>query len=149
MCVTRSKRARIENDEPVARLRLRNAASRVQANPATMRGAMVALILGALAACASPPAPVSPSQALDGDPGRGLAFAQSTCGSCHALAAGETLSPYPAAPTFEAIANTPGMTRIALGAWMQSSHPSMPQLIVEADTLDDVYAYLSTLKRTN
>lgn len=59
------------------------------------------------------------------------------------------MSPYPAAPTFEAIANTPGMTRIALGAWMQSSHPSMPQLIVESDTLDDVHAYMATLKRAN
>lgn len=110
---------------------------------------IVALILAlGLAACtATTTTPESPASASDGDAARGLAYAEANCGSCHRVGPGLEMSPYPAAPPFEEIANTPGMTRIALGVWMQSSHPSMPQLVVGPERLDDVHAYLLTLKR--
>jgi mono/diheme cytochrome c family protein len=77
---------------------------------------------------------------------RGLAYAKEACVSCHAVTAGEGHSPELGAPTFEAIANTPGMTGIALNAWLHSSHPTMPNLIVDPDRIDDLAAYLRTLK---
>ncbi|MBY0563317.1 MAG: cytochrome c [Hyphomonadaceae bacterium] len=112
-----------------------------------MRTVALTLALSLAACTATTTAPESPASGSEGDAARGLAFAEATCGSCHRVAAGLEMSPYPAAPPFEEIANTPGMTRLALGVWMQSSHPSMPQLVVEPEQLDDVHAYLLTLKR--
>lgn len=77
---------------------------------------------------------------------RGRAYAEDVCAACHAIDKGATNSPNPQAPAFQAIANTPGMTRIALSAWMQSGHENMPELIVSPDHQDDLWAYLSTLK---
>lgn len=77
---------------------------------------------------------------------RGRAYAEDTCAACHAIDQGATNSPNAQAPSFHTIANTPGMTRIALAAWMQSSHENMPELIVDPDRIDDLWAYLSTLK---
>lgn len=96
-----------------------------------------------------PAAPTNVSAVEIGNPTLGLSYAQQNCASCHAVAAGQTLSPNPSAPAFDAIANTPGMTRIALNAWLHSPHPSMPHLIVDPDHIDDLSAYLTTLKRTD
>jgi hypothetical protein len=40
----------------------------------------------------------------------------------------------------------PGMTSIALNVWLHTSHPTMPNLLVEPDRIDDLSAYLETLK---
>jgi hypothetical protein len=56
------------------------------------------------------------------------------------------VSPNPHAPTFVVIANTPGLNAIALNAWLHSSHPSMPNLIVSPAERADLAAYLETLK---
>lgn len=79
-------------------------------------------------------------------PSRGLAYAQVNCAGCHAIAAGQRSSA-PRARSFEAIANTPGMTRIALSAWLHTSHPSMPNLIIDPKEIDDLSAYIATLKK--
>jgi mono/diheme cytochrome c family protein len=76
---------------------------------------------------------------------RGVVYAQENCGSCHAVRQGEA-SANPLAPTFTEIANTPGMTRIALSAWMRSEHVMMPHYIVDQDRIDDVWAYIATLE---
>jgi hypothetical protein len=57
------------------------------------------------------------------------------------------ISPDPRAQPFSAIATTPGMTRTALNAWLNSSHTNMPQFIVEPERVDDLSAYLATLRR--
>lgn len=49
--------------------------------------------------------------------------------------------------TFEVIANTPGMTAIALNVWLTSSHRNMPHLILSAQERDDVIAYITSLRR--
>jgi hypothetical protein len=40
------------------------------------------------------------------------------------------------------------MTRIALNVWLHTSHPSMPQLIIDPERIDDLAAYLATLRNT-
>jgi hypothetical protein len=55
-------------------------------------------------------------------------------------------SPNPNAPTFEAIANTPGMTSMALAAAFQTSHRSMPNIVLEGDDMANVIAYVLSLK---
>ncbi|UPT61446.1 MAG: cytochrome c [Hyphomonadaceae bacterium JAD_PAG50586_4] len=104
------------------------------------------------AACVAPPPEAPPSSvgaAELGDPTLGLRYAEQSCASCHAVAAGRSLSPNPSAPAFDAVANTPGMTAIALNAWLHTPHPSMPNLIVDPDRIDDLSAYLATLKTSS
>ena len=55
-------------------------------------------------------------------------------------------STLPQAPTFQKVADTPGMTEMALSVWMQSSHPTMPNIILEQDDLRNVVAYIHRLK---
>jgi mono/diheme cytochrome c family protein len=104
-----------------------------------------------LAACAAPgpPAdyPAAPMPAAHaGDAGRGLVYARTACAACHAVERSETLSPAPNAPSFEELANTPGMTGLALTVWLNSSHETMPEFRVDPNAVDDLAAYLSALK---
>jgi mono/diheme cytochrome c family protein len=82
-----------------------------------------------------------------GDPVAGLAYAKKDCASCHAVLANEQISPLPQAPTFQAAADTPGMTATALAVWLQSSHPTMPNIVLTQTNRDNVIAYITSLKR--
>jgi len=108
------------------------------------------VIMLATAACVAP-SPAAPASSIGaaemGDPALGLRYAQQSCASCHAVAPGDTASPNLDAPAFDAVANTPGMTRVALNVWLHTPHPTMPNLIVDPDRIDDLSAYLATLKR--
>jgi len=103
---------------------------RIQIRPSQLT--LVALLLG------------SPVQAQ-----QGLALAKQVCAQCHAVEKGATMSPNAAAPRFEVIANTPGMTTMALSAALQTSHRSMPNLILDTDQLDSIIAYIMSLKRVD
>jgi mono/diheme cytochrome c family protein len=89
-----------------------------------------------------------------GDPEAGLAVAAEVCAECHEVMPMEgvsrDLAPLPfevgEAMAFEEIANTPGVTAMALFAWMQSTHPTMPNIILEEDELRNVVAYILSLK---
>lgn len=77
---------------------------------------------------------------------RGRAYAQQACASCHATEPGQQ-SADPKAPTFEAIAKTPGMTIKALKVWLRTSHPTMPNLVIDSDKVDDLSAYIMSLEK--
>jgi mono/diheme cytochrome c family protein len=77
---------------------------------------------------------------------KGLAFAQRVCAECHAIDKKQLRSPNAAAPRFEAIANVTGMTGIALTVALQTSHRSMPNLILDAGELRNIVAYILSLK---
>lgn len=101
----------------------------------------------ALSACASSDTAAVPLEADTGNAAIGLAYAEQTCASCHAVGPAEMHSPDPRARPFDSIANTPGLTRTALNAWLHSSHTNMPDLIVDYENVDDLHAYLLSLKR--
>ena len=84
-----------------------------------------------------------------GDPQKGLALAQSVCSECHAIGRGQDDSPNPNAPTFAELANTPGMTTTALYAALTTVHTNMPNLILGAERIRDVSAYIVSLKEGN
>jgi mono/diheme cytochrome c family protein len=115
-----------------------------------MRLLNVGVVLGSLCLL---PCPLS-GQEL-GDPGAGLTVAEEVCAECHAILPRQDffLEPDPlpfedSVPLpFEDIANTPGITEMALIAWMTSTHPTMPDIMLEADELRDVVAYILNLKR--
>ncbi len=81
-----------------------------------------------------------------GDATRGLAYAQKACAECHAVSAWQPISPRPGVTPFKTIANVPGMTPTALLVWLQTPHPTMPNLIIDADDKADVIAYITSLK---
>src|SRR4051812_41549056 len=91
-------------------------------------------------------------QAAAGNPVKGRQYAASACADCHSL---ELPSPGGAntpnqtgkAPSFSAIAATPGMTELALNAFFRQPHPTMPTLLVLPEDARDVIAYILSLKR--
>ena len=84
-----------------------------------------------------------------GDPQRGLVYAKKACSECHAVEKGE-VSPNIKAPSFGAVADSPGMTKRALVVWLQSSHhATMPNFMIAPDDLDNVIAYIMSLGARN
>ena len=91
---------------------------------------------------------VVPASAQEkGDAGRGEAFARQNCSDCHAVRVDQHVSPVMQAPPFVEIANARGMSEIALFPFFQTSHVSMPNLVVAPDDIRDVTAYILTLRR--
>ena len=87
----------------------------------------------------------SSAEAQTGDPGAGAAYAKQVCVKCHAI--DQTgISPELTAPPFKDVANTPGMTETALTVWLRTSHPTMPNIIVEPADMNNVIAYILSLK---
>ena len=82
-----------------------------------------------------------------GQPAEGLALARQICSTCHAIDKTQLRSPNPAAPHFEVIANIPGMTAIALSAALQTPHRTMPNVMLNANELSDIVAYVLSLRR--
>ena len=76
----------------------------------------------------------------------GFDYASRVCAGCHAIQSGARASPNEKAPPFEEIANTRGMTEMALRVWFQTPHPTMPNLMMSPRQKDDVIAYLLRLK---
>jgi mono/diheme cytochrome c family protein len=69
------------------------------------------------------------------------------CAACHAVLPNDDASPLAQAPSFQSVADTPGMTEMALTVWLQSSHPTMPNIVLKQDDLRNVVAYIRSLKR--
>jgi mono/diheme cytochrome c family protein len=109
-----------------------------------MRQPLFAAVSAALAACLAVPSSAVADEL--GNPKLGVTYAQANCAGCHAVLYGETESPNPDAPVFKAVADTPGITRTALSVFLQSPHPTMPNLIVPAQDADNLIAYILSLK---
>ena len=79
-----------------------------------------------------------------GDPQAGFSMAQQVCSKCHGISAEK--SPLPQAPRFREVADQKGMTGTALTVWMQTSHPTMPNIVLTKQEYLDVVAYILSLK---
>ena len=84
-----------------------------------------------------------------GHPGQGLALARQVCSECHAIDRTQARSPNAAAPRFETIANIPGMTAMALSVALQTPHRTMPNVMLNADELGNIVAYILSLQGAN
>ena len=84
--------------------------------------------------------------AQDADIAAGKAYATEICAECHAIRQSEDNSPLLEATPFQQVANTPGMTELALSVWLQTSHPTMPNIVLEQDDMRNVIAYIRSLK---
>jgi mono/diheme cytochrome c family protein len=100
---------------------------------------MLILILGAAI-------PATAMSQQIGDAEKGLQYASEVCSRCHAVRREQLTSPLPQAPRFEDVANVSGMTAIALTAWFQTSHPTMPNIAVNEADMRNVIQYILSLK---
>ena len=86
------------------------------------------------------------AQAQTGDAGKGKAFAEKICADCHAVNRDELQSRNPDAPAFQAIANSPGISWIALSVVLRTPHEQMPNLVLSPQEQADVIEYILSLK---
>ncbi|MGZ8286191.1 MAG: c-type cytochrome [Allosphingosinicella sp.] len=83
-------------------------------------------------------------------PPRGQAFAQASCGGCHAVGLYGSSS-NPNAPPFGAIANQEGLTAETLSVWLRGAHNyprEMDFYLIERE-VDELVAYMLTLRDPN
>ncbi len=102
--------------------------------------AIFLLVAGVILAAASP------GQAADrGDAARGEAIAKRWCAACHLVAPGQAQANADV-PTFASIARRlPGDADV-LAAFIANPHPPMPNLSLGRQDIQDLLAYIGTLK---
>ncbi len=105
-----------------------------------------------LAACQSVPVdtPVAPAPTAIQAASPGQAFAQNSCGGCHAVGrAGH--SSVSDAPPFMAIVNQEGLTRETLTTWLRGAHnyPSEMNFYLNDAQVQTLVAYMLTLRDPN
>lgn len=112
--------------------------------PATVILASVAMVGGCQTA--SQPQVVATKSAQTSPP----AFVEAACGGCHAVEP-PFLSPNPQAPSFEAVANRPGVTKATVRAWLVNAHnyPEVMDFDLNRDHVDEVATYMIKLRRTD
>ena len=104
-----------------------------------LRLAIAALLAGALHV-------IPAASETIGNARRGSEYAEQVCASCHAVRLQDLESPVAEAMPFKMIADRPEMTRLALQVFLQSPHPTMPDLMLSAEDADNVIAYILSLK---
>jgi mono/diheme cytochrome c family protein len=77
---------------------------------------------------------------------KGQRIATQVCAQCHAVQPGKLQSPNRAAPSFADIVASPGLTATAIRVWLQTPHPTMPNIKLDAQDKDSIVAYLLSLK---
>ena len=91
-------------------------------------------------------APIAANAQMQGDAMRGSALAETWCAACHIVDLKGTGKSVDMAPPFIRIANDPKITPGFLQQWLVSSHPQMPNFNLGRREIDDLIAYIQTLK---
>ena len=82
---------------------------------------------------------------IGGDAAAGQRLAEGTCRTCHQIDRAQ--APVEGGgPAWQAIANMPSTTHLSLAVFLQSSHRNMPNLILTPGEIDDLVAYILSLK---
>jgi len=83
--------------------------------------------------------------AYSGDAKAGRVLARTWCAQCHVVAADQKQAS-DIAPPFAQIANDPSKSALGIAVWLADPHPPMPNLSLSQDQIDDLVAYIQTLK---
>lgn len=102
------------------------------------------MVLGTVLLFESSPALASTGESLELP---GYAFAEQHCAECHRIAPGELASGNFNAPSFQAVANDPAITRTSLKVFLQTPHSRMPDFILTGEQSDQVIDYILNLKQ--
>ena len=76
----------------------------------------------------------------------GHRLAAAWCKDCHSIEAA-TAGARSGPPDFTGIANQPSTTALSLRVFLQTSHPSMPNIMLKPDESDSLVNYILSLKR--
>jgi mono/diheme cytochrome c family protein len=101
-------------------------------------------LLGSMAVCL-PMLTLAAGAVELGNKERGHEYAQKHCSDCHAIEKDDQLL-LGDVPTFQEVADSQGMSPRALAVWLQTSHPNMPDFIIPPDDMDNVIAYIMSLR---
>lgn len=82
-----------------------------------------------------------------GDVAAGRHLAETWCSSCHVVAPAQRRGVSNGAPTFAAVASMASTTQLSLRAFLQTPHHRMPDLHLSSDEIDDLTAYILSLRR--
>jgi mono/diheme cytochrome c family protein len=77
---------------------------------------------------------------------QGHRLARRLCAQCHLVDDVPGRSTNDAAPTFVTIAKTQGLTERALTAALQTSHRTMPNIVIKGTDINDIVVYIRSLK---
>ena len=88
----------------------------------------------------------STAQELQGDPLVGGKLAREVCAACHIVGDDQLVDPDVGAPTFFEVIDDPSVTALSLRAFLRTSHPTMPNLILTPEETDDIIAYILRLR---
>lgn len=81
-----------------------------------------------------------------GDAKRGEQIAAMWCAACHKTGRGAVRPDENEPASFQEIADTPGMTGLALKVFFQTPHKEMPNFKVTGEIREDLTAYILSLK---
>jgi len=68
------------------------------------------------------------------------------CAECHLVEKGQAQAPSDAVPTFFSIADHPSTTETGLRVFLSSPHGKMPNIMLTREQIDDIIAYILSLK---
>jgi len=86
--------------------------------------------------------------ALAQDPAAGRRLAEAQCSSCHAIGPGMSGPVLPGVTPFQAVADRPATTNLSLQAFLRTPHARMPDIVLNGQQLDDLVAYILSLRGT-
>lgn len=84
--------------------------------------------------------------ALAQDPAAGRRLAEAQCSSCHAIGPGQSGPVLPGVTPFQAVAERPATTSLSLQVLLRTPHAHMPAIVLDGQRLDDVIAYILSLR---
>jgi mono/diheme cytochrome c family protein len=87
------------------------------------------------------------AQQLPGNPAAGRGIAQRGCAQCHVIGQSERQAAVNGVPTFGGLARDRSMTTSRLQGFMQAPHPPMPDLALTRQEINDVTAYILSLRK--
>ncbi|WP_049768112.1 c-type cytochrome [Methylocella silvestris] len=90
----------------------------------------------------------SNANAQTADPAIGRQLAETVCSACHQV--GPVPTPQPAnskAPSFVDISRMPSTSELAIKVFLRSSHPTMPNIILDQQETDSIAAYILSLAK--
>lgn len=99
------------------------------------------LVLGCVLAASVP----ARSQQV-GDAGEGRRMAGMWCSNCHATGAAEPADASDTPPSFRSVAQLKSTTAISVRAFLSTSHRSMPNFNLSDREIDDLTAYILSLR---
>ncbi len=121
-------------------------AQKIAATQLSRAGVRLAYILNDV--LAPIPSGAAPGVKTIGNSAAGRVFALATCSACHVVAQDQKAPrDLTTAPDFQAIANSRGMTQVAMRTFLASPHPTMPNLRLSPQQSMDVTAFIVSLKK--